>query len=604
MAVLLLAVQWRATSAALVAALPYSSHTSLAKATMVDHPALRDGGATAAELEWKLEEEQREMLRRAVQLVEPHHHHDQYKKDGRDGEIGAADHHHSSDGDAGQPIVVRDIHPSSGPVGGGTTVKISAEVDEHTSLGPFSFIGRRLSCRFDVMDVELSDQANTSTSASFMKSTWLMEATVQSPTRLTCQSPKVERPMATRVSLVDATTGHVAAIARPSVSTSFVHYDEPMLVRLEPNQGPLRGGTVIRASVTGYAAPAQRHNHDGNEVVCRFGNVVVNATWIEDESMIECASPPAPRVDALPLVSAAFDVPFALSMNGGSDYAPSMLSFAYHGDVRVRNVEPARGSVVGSTTVIVTGDNIHLATDCAFGEMGSAYSYRDYEADGLHCVTPAVDMPQRVELRLKTSQGWVETGMQFVFEMGRKRTVQVPSEQSLEASAFPISILGVSPAFGPSTGGTNVTIVLNAAHRSLVNATLLCWFDDAVTMAEVLSDGSISCLSAPTYMGHGTKISYSNLSVSVDDVVANGILQFTYYQLLRSDIVALTPSAVDAKGGTMIQIDAVGSASNVLETLQSAEMLDSVVVRVGWMVIPAGYDSASNSLTFFAPVVD
>jgi hypothetical protein len=540
------------------------------------------------------EKQQREMLRRAIQLVEPYHH-DQYS-----GEMDLNS--HSSD--AGQPIVVHDIHPSSGPVGGGTTVEFIAEVDEDTSLGPFSLVGRRLSCRFDAIDKTVSDQSDISNSASSMKSSWLMEAIVQSPTRLECQSPKVKQPIATRMSLVDAATGFVAAIVRPWVSTTFVHYDEPIVLRLVPNHGPLRGGTVIRASVTGYAAPAQRHNHDGNEVVCRFGNVVVNATWIEDESMIECASPPAPRVDALPLVSAAFDVPFALSMNGGSDYAPSMLSFAYHGDVRVRNVEPARGSVVGSTTVIVTGDNIHLATDCAFGEMGSAYSYRDYEADGLHCVTPAVDMPQRVELRLKTAQGWLQTGMQFVFEKEEKRTVQVPNEQSLEAATFPISILGVSPAFGPSTGGTNVTIVLNAAHRSLVNATLLCWFDDAVTMAEVLSDGSISCLSAPTYMGHGTKISYSNLSVSVDDVVANGILQFTYYQLLRSDIVALTPSAVDAKGGTMIQIDAVGSASNVLETLQSAEMLDSVVVRVGWMVIPAGYDSASNSLTFFAPVVD
>ena len=619
--VLLAAAQWHPTSAALgVSALPYSSYMSLAKVT--DHPELYGGGPTAMavevsvggmgdysdisrgteataerelELQLGLEEQQREMLRRAIQLVEPYHD-DQYS-----GAMDAADHHLLDY--ATQPIIIRDIRPSSGPVGGGTAVEIVAEVDEDTSLGPFA--GRRLACRFDIIDKAASDQVITSNSTSSMQSTWLTETTIQSPTRLTCPSPKVDRLCVTRISLVDALTGHVVAVVRPSVSTTFAFYGEPTVVQLQPNRGPLRGGTMIRASVTGYAPPAQHSNHDGSdEVVCRFGNVVVNATWTEDESTVECTSPPAPRVDAQPLVGAALDVPFALSMNSGSDYSPSRLSFSYHGDVRVRNVEPARGSVVGGTAVVVTGDNIHLATDCAFGEMESAYSYRDYEADGLHCVTPAVDKPQRVKLRVKTDQGWVETGMQFVFEKVRQRTVQLLKDQSLEAATFSISILGVSPAFGPSTGGTNVRIALNSAQRSLANATVLCWFDDVVTMAEVQSDDSISCLSVPTFMDHGTKIRHSNLTVSVDGIVSNGMLQFTYYQLQRSDIVALLPSMVDAKGGTMVQIDAVGSGAEVLETLQSVNLLDDIVVRVGPMTIPARYDSASNYLTFFAPTIE
>ena len=55
-----------------------------------------------------------------------------------------------------------------------------------------------------------------------------------------------------------------------------------------------------------------------------------------------------------------------------------MLSSTHHGDF------------------VVTGDNIHLATDCAFGEKGLAHSYRDHKTD-VHFVTPDVDMPQRVE---------------------------------------------------------------------------------------------------------------------------------------------------------------------------------------------------------------
>ena len=51
------------------------------------------------------------------------------------------------------------------------------------------------------------------------------------------------------------------------------------------------------------------------------GNIV-NATWVDDKSMVECASPPALRVDALPLASADFDVPFAVSMSCRSDHSP------------------------------------------------------------------------------------------------------------------------------------------------------------------------------------------------------------------------------------------------------------------------------------------
>ena len=607
--VVLLAVQRPTTT---VSALPYSSIISLAKATTTDHQEHRArhviGGATPAEgsvggiddrsiigggagtetTAEQLEEEQREMLRRAIQLVEPYHH-DQYSD-----EIDS-DHHL---GGATRPIVIRDIIPPSGPVGGKTTVEIIAEIDEDTALGPF--IGRRLSCRFDAIEVELSDQANTSNSESSMKSTWLAEASIQSPTRLTCPSPEVVRPLATKASLVDAASGLVVAIVRPSVSTTFAFYDEPIPVHLEPKQGPLRGGTVVRATLTGYAASAQP-GHDEDEVVCIFGSVVVNATWTEPDSIVECASPPAPRVDAMPLIGASFDVPFSISLNGGSGVSPSTLRFSYHGDVRVRSIEPARGSEAGGTAVVVTGDNVHLAMDCAFGEDESAYSFRDHETDGLHCVTPAVDKPRRVELRLKTAQGWVATGMQFVFE--KARPMRLLNDQSLDASNFPISILSVWPAFGPSTGGTNVTIVLNAAQRSLVNSTVLCRFDDTITMADVLGDGSLCCLSASTFMDHGVKISHSNFSVSVDDVVSNGILQFTYYQLRRSGIVALKPSVVDAKGGSAVRIY-FDSASEVLERLNSLGLLGKIVVRAGSMIIPARYDSASNHLTFSAPAME
>ena len=356
---------------------------------------------------------------------------------------------------------------------------------------------------------------------------------------------------------------------------------------------------MVSANMTGYVNPRVGQE----DVVCRFGNAWVNGALI-GPGVVECTSPPAPRMDGMTSIGASLDVPFALSMNGGADVAPSHLTFSYIGDVRVRAVEPARGSTSGGTAVAITGDNLHLATDCAFGQPETAlaaYSYRDRETDALVCVTPAVDRPQRVELRLRTALGWVPTRMQFVYE--KEWPQQKLSTGGMPDPAdFPISMLSIIPALGPSTGGTSVNVALNTASRSLSNATMLCWFDDTATMAEVLADGSVSCLSAPTFIEGEDRVTSVDMTMTVDGVVANGVLPFTYYQLRQSDLTGLSPTSIDAKGGSLVRIDC--GPAEAFDQLVTNGFLDDIVVRVGQSIISAEYDNASNEITFVSPAFD
>ena len=279
--VVLLALPRQASAA------PYSSSISLAKATAAaTHPAAArrgvssildtailigsavngvEGGrtdeSTTRDKRLEREEEQREMLRRAILLVEPYH-----SGDGSQATAGK-----STNQTLVAPLVIRDVYPTSGPISGGTVVQVAAEADP---LGPFA--GRRLSCRFAAEDPLEDDGSNDALLSLEPTASWLVDATIRSPTIVECPAPLVHRPLVTQLSLVDATTGTVASISRPSVSTSFAYYDQPILLSLEPGRGPLRGGTMVSARISGDVNP-----RDGKEdVACRFGNAWVNGALI------------------------------------------------------------------------------------------------------------------------------------------------------------------------------------------------------------------------------------------------------------------------------------------------------------------------------------
>ena len=215
--VVLLALPRQASAA------PYSSYISLAKATAAaTHPASTGRGSssvldtailigsavngveggrtdesTTRDERLEREEEQREMLRRAILLVEPYH--------SGDGSQATAD--KPTNETLVAPIVIRDVSPTSGPISGGTVVQVAAEADP---IGPFA--GRRLSCRFTAEEPLADDGSNDALLSLEPTASWLVDATLRSPTIVECPTPLVHRPLVTQLSLVDATTGTVASI--------------------------------------------------------------------------------------------------------------------------------------------------------------------------------------------------------------------------------------------------------------------------------------------------------------------------------------------------------------------------------------------------------
>jgi hypothetical protein len=92
-----------------------------------------------------------------------------------------------------------------------------------------------------------------------------------------------------------------------------------------PTTGPIRGGSLVTVTGSGFINTPL--------LVCRFGTVVIAATWIGATS-IECTSP---------AVASAATVALEMS-NNNQDFTLDNSVFGYQADISVTSVSNGMGS--------------------------------------------------------------------------------------------------------------------------------------------------------------------------------------------------------------------------------------------------------------------
>lgn len=230
--------------------------------------------------------------------------------------------------------IVRNLHPSMGSQGGGTSVTVSGNGNKNASA---------LACAFNDTYVPLTSQPAA---------------------EVVCVTPQAVINSSASV----AVTSDSASSAARSIEVTYVR--DAFVTSVYPSGGPISGGSSVR--VNGF------NFEDMVGLRCVFGAKAVCARWVSS-TQVRCTSPPSGSTQ---VVTLGLEVDGPARLLGGS-------SFSYYVQPAVSSVAPAMGSMSGRTIVNVVGYNFTFTKDlrAIFGPTDVPVIFLNSSL--LRCVTAA-----------------------------------------------------------------------------------------------------------------------------------------------------------------------------------------------------------------------
>lgn len=389
------------------------------------------------------------------------------------------------------PVEVLGVSPKTGPLSGGTVVRVSGSRLEDAAAA-----GGMLSCRFGRSVVSAAVTGGGGVAL--------------------CVSPASQSLGA--VSLELSSNG----IEFTSNGGMFHYGPDIRVENVWPVSGPESGGTAVIVTGTGF--------EDAREILCEFGSLgaLVKGKWMSS-STVSCLSPPhMPGVTAL-----------RLSTNG-QQFVETGLSFEYLMESTVRAIAPSSGALQGGTLVEVTGTGFvnSTALSCRLASRRLPATFVDNGR--LHCTTPQVTASF---LLLPLSLEVSNNGIDFTNSSTAQYTF-VPA----------LGIRYLWPTNGPVGGGTSIS-VYGSGFSSRKNNVLCIFGGDTAqaTVAIVRRDDELSCLAPPHGSGFSSggavRVELTNNN-GVDRVASP--TNFTYVAPIR--LTDVNPSQSGEEGGARVVV--------------------------------------------------
>lgn len=197
---------------------------------------------------------------------------------------------------------------------------------------------------------------------------------------------------------------------------------------------------------------------------CKFGSIVASAAFVSSNEVI-CNSPP----------NKAGVVDIAVS-NNGVEFSSTKLQFYYREVARVTSIWPTYGKVSGGTTVILNGEGLtsNPSLVCRFGTVITKASMPDL--DSISCASPSSQEVGTVTIDISVN------GIDF--------TSNGLSYEYIEDAVM----ISISPALGPTSGGTLVTI---NGFNFRGSQYLGCKFGEMLVEGRFVAENQIECRSPP-----------------------------------------------------------------------------------------------------------
>ncbi len=300
--------------------------------------------------------------------------------------------------------------------------------------------------------------------------------------------------------------GSVSVIVQQSGGDSnalaFDYLPDPAsATSLTPTSGPEDGGTTVTITGSGFDEATS----------ATFDGVAGTAFTVVDDTTISVATPPHAPGPVDVVVTSPY-----------GDSAP--LTFTYvPGPADATSIDPATGPEVGATAVTISGDNFTDATAATFdGTPGTSFTV--VSDDEITVVSPP-HAPGPVDVVVRSAFGDAAP-LTFTYT-------------SVAASAT-----SLTPASGPDTGGTTVTIT----GTNLTHATGVTFDGTAGTSFTVVDDTTVRVVTPAGTRG------------PVDVIVVSpygdgGPLAFTYIGATR--VATIDPPQGPTSGGTTVTITGV-----------------------------------------------
>ncbi|GMF36546.1 unnamed protein product [Phytophthora fragariaefolia] len=345
------------------------------------------------------------------------------------------------------PLYVTRIYPVSGDVEGGQLVDVVG--------GNFTAGAENVMCRF----------GDTVTMAAVLSA-----STAQ------CRAPKLE---AIGGSSIYATTarlqkGYGIAGAKVTVEMSsngqdysnsgvVYHYTPtPVVYSLQPNHGPLEGGTEVVVTGINFI--------NSSSLRCKFGERVSVAATFLNTTQFTCVSPSGFDEGDVYVEVANH------GLFGDSVFTNDKKIFTYDSSMVTASVFPPLGPTTGNFTVRITGGPFRKtdAVRCKFAEIVVVGTWTSY--DEILCTGPP-HTPGVFTLEVtRNAQDYTDTHIPFLYY----------AEQGIRS---------ISPTFGPAyAAGTRIDV----EGVAFVNSSLLsCRFGYVVTPGEYESPTKIRCTTPP-----------------------------------------------------------------------------------------------------------
>lgn len=373
--------------------------------------------------------------------------------------------------------------PSSGQREGGTLVVMSGGRFSGTEM---------IECVFDWISVP---------------AVWLSEEVIQ------CKSPVWEK---------EETQVHVTVVINnEGVGRGLFTYTRTFVDYVIPEEGDRSGGTLVTISGSGFDS--------GKQWFCWFGLEKTPAVVADEEGkLLQCLSPPW----AGPGSSIDVNVAAGSSLPG---FQPS-VPFTYIPSVEALVLDPASGSVLGGTSVVVTIQHgfggYRPPVHCDFGDVGSSQSTW-LNATAVICLAPPSPYRGKVLVSVHPITSKNQVGKTTPFWYFYPPTVSFVYPLEVVASNDTSAVLTV-------TGGNFVG-----------SGPLSCRIDQLVERALWISGSIISCPLSNIRPGKHTIEISNNM---VDFVPASERLVVSPRGTLAESAGYVTPSRGSTEGGTSVEV--------------------------------------------------
>ncbi|KAL7513815.1 hypothetical protein ACHAXN_011176 [Cyclotella atomus] len=394
-------------------------------------------------------------------------------------------------------IKIHSMEPASGPLGGGTTVKL--RVEGLSGVDP-----SLLTCHFgDDATVPItlcSDELEGS----------LCE----------CLTPPVNVSRSVLLELGvdgirdDSSTGQL-----------FAYYESPEISSVNPNVGFMEGGELIRLVGTGF--------RQSPTLKCLFGGLESDNVLFVTSTELYCTSPLSGNLVALEVRVS----------NNGVDFSNGMeYKYMHRPDASALSPSVVKWDV--KTAITITGKHLRNVTSCRFGLVDRSHPIFDVTDDTISCEVPPASIHLGpaftsfdVSVSFELENGLVPTGLDVRYE--------VPIVAELNDIIEP-TLTAIEPAYAASVGGSWIVV---RGKDFLNRRNLSCMFGDgSAQQVQFVSSSEIRCMT-PRQMPGTVSLKVSNGGSA--DALNTGF-DFTF--LHDFSITQVVPIFGSVRGGTVINL--------------------------------------------------